>query len=161
MHEKTDELRTKTWSHLNGYIKSADQKASILLTAQFAFLGLYANVVTGLWSTSAQTFKLWVIASTALTFSAIACAVIVVFPRSADGDLMYWENISSGGFVRYVTKLRSLNGDSAEAELLQANYNLSVVAAQKYRWIRIGLVLSVAAIVTSTVSIGFYLASGG
>jgi len=52
------DFSTQTLSHLNEYIKFADQKASVLLTGQLAFLGLFVNFLNQTWSGTGTGFQI-------------------------------------------------------------------------------------------------------
>ncbi|MFC7175034.1 hypothetical protein ACFQL0_20020 [Haloplanus litoreus] len=66
-------------SHLNTYIKVADQKASILLTAQLAFLGLFSNALRTLFSDTGLLFHSLATLTTVAALAGIFLAGWVVY----------------------------------------------------------------------------------
>ncbi|QIB79068.1 hypothetical protein G3A49_13370 [Haloferax volcanii] len=132
----------RTQDHLNGYIKFADQKASILLTAQLAFIGLYSNIIKTSWENSASCFKL--ASAITILFGLIATGLAgwTIYPRTPDTQqgLMLWSGIKDMGETKYKKKIKSLESDDVFDEILDENHKLAIVAENKYRNLRISLI---------------------
>ena len=75
-----EDLVVQTHNHLNRYIGNADNKASILLTAQLAFLGLVANVIGDIPSDKTGV-TCFVVASAGVTVVRAFLSGFVVYPR--------------------------------------------------------------------------------
>ncbi len=139
-----DKLVTRTHDHLNRYITLADNKASILLTAQFAFLGLFANAIRVL---SIESDLIWwsALLSAGLGVVGIFLSGWVVYPKTPKPEtgLIFWENIieyeSADAFQREIIELE--DGES-QKQLIQENYDLANVASTKYRYLRWSLRVS-------------------
>lgn len=153
------EFAERTHDHLNRYISLADRKASLLLSAQLAFLGLFANVVRTGWQGSAFCFKLITFLVVAFGLAAAIFAGLVVYPRTPDTDdgLMFWSSILSQPIDEYVDEVSSLDDDSALEALLRENYMLASVANSKYKNLRITLILTAITVVLTVLSIAVLL----
>ncbi len=158
-----EDLTQKTHSHLNTYITSADQKASILLTAQFAFVGFYSSGVSNVWTNSSSCFKLF----SGLTISAGLIGAIlagaVVYPRSPKGDengLMFWESISNQSQSEFVSNVTSLSNADALEEVVSQNHTLAGVAETKYKFARFALIATAVTVGFAALSAGSYFLVG-
>jgi hypothetical protein len=133
------ELAVQTQDHLNKYIAAADQKASILLTGQFAFLGLTATAVNDIIKTAESAF--WVLSVGTAVSGVIAAffAIVVIYPRtpSPEKGFIYWGNILSHGSPdKFQQEVNSLSDDEILKELSIQNYMLAKVADRKYDHLR-------------------------
>lgn len=149
-----DELVTRTHDHLNRYITLADNKASILLTAQFAFLGLFANAIRIL---TIESDLVWwsALLSTGFGVIGIFLSGWVVYPKTPKPEtgFIFWENISeyesAEAFQKAINKLG--DGDAQE-QLVRENYDLAKVASNKYYYLRWSLRFSGAMVLLMVVS---------
>lgn len=84
-----------TKDHLNTYIKQADQKASILLTAQLAFLGLFANALKALSISNQIWVRNFAYASGVAGLIGVFIAGWTIFPRTPKQEtgFIFWDNI--------------------------------------------------------------------
>lgn len=138
-----EELAQRTHDHLNTYISSADQKASILLTAQFAFIGLFGNGVGAVWKTAGVGFKAFSGLTAIAGLVSIVFSGLVIYPRSPtgnEGGLIFWESIINRDQDQFVAEMSSLSNQAALDELVQQNYVLAKVADQKYGHTKISLI---------------------
>lgn len=133
-----DELVTRTHDHLNQYISLADNKASILLTAQIAFLGLFANAMRQLVFES--TVVWWsTLLSAGLAVVGIFLSGWVVYPRTPKPEtgLIFWENIVKyDSSTKFWNEIEDLEEGEARKELVEQNYDLAAVAHNKYKYLR-------------------------
>ncbi|TKX61119.1 hypothetical protein EXE48_08715 [Halorubrum sp. ASP1] len=149
-----DELVTRTNDHLNQYISLADNKASILLTAQIAFLGLFANAVSDL-SIESQIVRWGAILSVGFTVAGVFLSGWVVYPRTPKPEtgLIFWENI-----IEYDSKeefrdeFKQLEDGRAQTELIEENYDLATVASSKYCFLRWSLRFTAGTVVFAVIA---------
>ncbi|QLG62034.1 Pycsar system effector family protein [Halorarum salinum] len=149
-----DDLVTRTHDHLNQYISLADNKASILLTAQVAFLGLFANAVSNL---SIEAPIVWwsALMSAGFTVIGVFLSGWVVYPRTPKPEtgLFFWENI-----VEYDSKetfreeFEQLEDGGPREELIEENYDLATVAHNKYHFLRWSLRLTAGTVVFAVIA---------
>lgn len=144
------ELAGRTQDHLNEYIVAADRKASILITGQFAFLGLMATALTNLDQPPSGWLLWFVIATAVCGILAVLFAVVVIYPRtpSPEQGFIYWGNITqheSG--ESFHEAVNSLDDEEAMKTLNKENYSLARVAEKKYGYLRWSLRATVAMIV--------------
>lgn len=153
------EFVRETHSHLNTYITSADQKSSILLTAQFAFLGLFGNALKEGWGTTTGAFKIFAVLTVITGLIGIAFAGLVVYPRSPKGDeegLMFWESIQGREESKFVEEIRSLDEEGILEEQIKQNYSLAKVADSKYRYTRLSLISTGLMVLLAVISAAVY-----
>jgi hypothetical protein len=134
-----ENLAEKTQDHLNKYITAADNKASILLTGLFAFLGFSATLINDILSETSTLFNLFASLGAISGLIAAFLAGLVVYPRTPNPEngFIYWENIlEHGERDDFVDAVEKLDGDSALTELSKENYDIAKVAHQKYRYLR-------------------------
>ena len=154
-----DNLVERTYDHLNHYISLADNKASILLTAQFAFLGLDANALSNL-AVDSQLVRWCSLLSGASGVVSIFLAGWVVYPRmpKPQKGLIFWENI-----IEYDSadnsqeEVNGLNDGDVRDRLAQENYHLAEVAHGKYSYLRWSLRGTAVMLLLAVVSTGAYL----
>ena len=149
-----DDLVTRTNDHLNRYISLADNKASILLTAQVAFLGLFANGMSDL---SIESRIVWWSALISVGFTVVGVFLSgwVVYPRTPKPEtgLIFWENI-----VEYDSKetfqeeFQQLEDGRPKEELIDENYDLATVANNKYCFLRWSLRLTAGTVVFAVIA---------
>jgi hypothetical protein len=139
------EFATRTHDHLNHYISAADTKASILLTAQLAFLGLTASAAANLVS-KAGAVSYWLgVGAAGAGVLGVGVSISVIYPRTPQEEtgFIFWENIvtydDAGAFVDAFADLPSAN--TTEHIVIQ-NHHLASVADRKYRHLRVSLVLT-------------------
>lgn len=143
-----DQFTERTQDHLNKYITAADQKASILLTGQFTFLGLLATATREFVRTSGELFY-WLSIGTAVAgITAALLAIAVIYPRSPSPEegYIYWESIIQfESKEKLHKKFEKLSESDLTKEIVMQNYMLAKVANKKYcylRWsLRITLVM--------------------
>lgn len=140
----SSDFAERTHDHLNRYITLADRKASILLSGQLAFLGLFANVVNAGWQTSALCFKLTAAFTVVFGLTTAFFGGRVIYPRTPDTDdgLMLWSSILTRSIDDYVDEISHLSDDDALEAISKENYMLASVADNKYENLRITLILT-------------------
>jgi len=146
------ELAGRTQDHLNEYIIAADRKASILITGQFAFLGLAATAISNLERVTESWFRGFVIATAVLGILAILLAIVVIYPRtpSPSEGFIYWGNITQHGSADdFHDAVTSLNDEGKLKTLNEENYALATVAKTKYRYLRWSLRATVAMVLSA------------
>lgn len=143
----SEQLAERTQDHLNEYIIAADRKASILVTGQFAFLGLAANALPDFSHSPPRLFRWSVIATAFFGILAVLLAVIVIYPRtpSPEEGYIYWGNITKHkSCTAFHEAVESLNDSEAFETLNKDNYSLARVAEKKYEYLRWSLRSTVA-----------------
>lgn len=153
-------LAKQTNDHLNTYIKLADQKASILLTGQLAFLGLAATVIVDILSETTTEFHLLAGLGAACGLGGMLFAGSVIFPRTpkANEGYIFWEHIlEHDSREEFQDRFSELSGSETLDELVKENYALAKVAHRKYRHLRISLAATAGMIIFATISTGVYL----
>jgi len=135
----SEQLAERTQNHLNEYIIAADRKASILITGQFAFLGLAATALSNLNQAPSGWFRWFSIGMAIVGVIAVFLAVIVIYPRtpSPERGFIYWGNITqykSG--EDFHDAVASLDEEEAMETLNKENYSLAKVAGKKYEYLR-------------------------
>lgn len=124
--------------HHNEYIKLADKKASVLLSAQLTYLALFANLVGNSWSSGAGVFKLMSGLTIGLIIIAIFFATRAVYPNEPETDqgLILWKSIISRPSTEYQESVRNKTQQELFNELVDENYQLAQVTDEKYSNIR-------------------------
>jgi hypothetical protein len=151
------ELAKQTIVHLNTYIKVADQKASILLTAQFAFLGFSVTVINDILPATSPEFRMFAALGAVSGLAGAFFSGAVVFPRTpkARTGFIFWEHILEfESREKFQDNFNNLSDEDALHELTKQNYSLAKVAEQKYQYLRYSL-FSTAAMVVFAVVAGF------
>lgn len=154
-----EELAKRTHTHLNTYISSADQKASILITAQFAFLGFYGSGISNVWTSTSFCFKLYSALSIMTGLIGAALAGWVVYPRSPQGEengFMFWESITAKNQSEFVSDVTDLSDSDALKELIKQNHSLAEVADSKYKFTRFALIATAISVGFASLSAGTY-----
>lgn len=155
-----EQLAERTLSHLNTYIGAADQKASILLTAQFAFLGFSATIVNDILSGTSRCFQIAAVLGAASGLIGAAFAGSVVYPRTpkAETGFVFWEHILEfESRSEFQDAFGELDSDEALNELTKQNYSLAKVADRKYDHLRWSLLATAGMVVFAVVAVGIYL----
>lgn len=155
-----EQLAERTLSHLNTYIGAADQKASILLTAQFAFLGFSATIVNDILAATSDCFQVVAVLGTVSGLVGAAFAGSVVYPRTpkAEEGFVFWEHILEfGSRSEFQDAFSELDSDAALSELTKQNYSLAKVADRKYEHLRWSLVGTAGMVVCAVIAVGIYL----
>lgn len=134
----------RTLSHLNEYIKFADQKASILLSGQLTFLGLFANLLIGTWSDSVCAFQVLSTITVALSLISAILAALVIYPQtsSSGSNLFFWENIRHYSEDKYEDKIKSLDEEGVLDQFVEENYELANIASSKYTRLKQALIVT-------------------
>ncbi|WP_420182078.1 Pycsar system effector family protein [Haloarcula sp. KBTZ06] len=138
-------------------IRSADQKASMLLTGQFAFLGLFANVVAPIWKDGGPTFHRLTALTTIAAFGSILAAAVVVFPREGDGDLLYFAENADKNKEKYVEEIMELDAENRSKELLRSDHSLSTIANRKHSYVRISVIGAVLSVCFGVIAITAFM----
>lgn len=138
----TDELAKIIHKHVNQYISLADKKASILLTAQLAFLGLYANLLSGIWLSRGVLFHSLALISVAGGALSIFFAAGVVYPRTpSPGDgVFFWGDIRDRSLEQYIEDIAQMEPTDQTRSLIEEIHYLACVARKKYNWFRASMV---------------------
>ncbi|QRV17443.1 hypothetical protein JMJ58_21035 (plasmid) [Haloterrigena salifodinae] len=128
------ELARTIHEHLNTYISSADQKASILLTAQLAFLGLIANVFLDVWQLEEQILQITLLLTVGVNIVAMVFSGLVVLPRTpSEKDMyLYWGNIIDEEIDEFTDDMKDFSDSSSFEQLVKEDYYLAKVADKKY-----------------------------
>lgn len=133
------ELAGRTQDHLNSYITAADQKASILLTGQLAFLGLTATATGDLINTDGGSLY-WLSIGTAVAgIVAAFLAITVVYPRapSPEKGFIFWGNITEYDSAEdFQNAFAGLSNSDIKSVVITQNYMLAKVADKKYKYLR-------------------------
>lgn len=148
--------------HLNTYIRIADQKASILLTAQLAFLGLFSNALRTLFPDTGLLFHGLAILSVIGGLVGIFLAIWVVYPRThppdADKGFFFWADILDYATASdYSEALTELENDGIHDELTSENYTLAKIAREKYYYLKWSLRATAAMVMFAASASGLYL----
>ncbi|OIB56143.1 Pycsar system effector family protein [Natrialba sp. SSL1] len=129
------ELAKVIHEHLNTYISSADQKASILLTAQLAFLGLIANVFMDLWELDGTVLQVLLVATVGANLAAMVFSGLVVLPRTPSEKeiYLYWGNIVDKEVDEFTEDVKDFDETGSFDQLVKEDYYLAKVADKKYQ----------------------------
>lgn len=148
-----DDLATETKSHLNKYIGLADQKASLLLTGQLAFLGLSTTALTEVFSIDGSLFEVLAILTIASGISGILLSIGVIYPRTpkAEKGFIFWGNIVEYDSPEaFQDGFHDLEAPERLDNLVTQNYYLADVASRKYCWLRWALRATVLMVLCGT-----------
>ncbi|EJN56901.1 Pycsar system effector family protein [Halogranum rubrum] len=162
MNDEQEAFVYAVQDHLNTYIRVADRKASILLTAQLAFLGLFSNALRTLFPGTGLVFQALAILSAGAGVAGIFLAGWVVYPRTqppdADEGFFFWDDILAHTTAAdYGEALTGLETDGVHDELTSENYTLAEVAQEKYHYLRWSLRATAVMIILACISGGIYL----
>lgn len=155
------ELTGRIQDHLNKYILGADQKASILLTGQLAFLGLAATTVKDLIKTTGELFYWSSIGAGGAGIVAAFFAIVVIYPRtpSTDEGFIFWGNIvTHGSAENFREAFDNLPDSDINREVITQNYMLAKVANKKYKYLRWSLRVTLLMVILASFAGGIYLA---
>lgn len=154
-----DFIADRTFSHLNNSIKLADQKASILLSGQLAFVGLYLNFFgSALKQNTVLLASSGGVALSSLVGILFAAAVITPRTIDTDGGLFLWTSIlQRENACEYESDIEKMSPEDLRSEVLKQNYHLSQIATRKYRALRLAILFSDGMVLTAAVSIGIWL----
>jgi hypothetical protein len=155
MSSSPTDFSTQTLSHLNAYIKFADQKASILLTGQLAFLGLFVNFLNQIWPGPSIEFQILSAVTIGATLVAGVFAGWVIYPQTdpSGENLLFWENIKTKSLDDYESKIKDLDEGSALDELIEENHLLAEVVSNKYRRLKISLISTAGTVLFATFAV--------
>lgn len=146
----TREFVYNTKDHLNTYIKQADQKASILLTAQLAFLGLFANALKTLSTANLVWVQVLALVSGVAGLISALAAGWTVYPRTPEQEkgFILWDNIRQyDSESDFRSAIHGLEEDGIVDEVIGENYKLADVAKKKYCFLRISLIATAVMVV--------------
>lgn len=132
------EFSRLTQNHLNGYIKLANQKASILLTAQLAFLGIFISTLRRPGIGDDKTL-LWMTILTILSaLTAALFAARTIYPNTPETNrgLLLWYSIKQKGLSQYKSEINDADSEVLLDELIEENFQLAKVADEKYKNLR-------------------------
>ena len=142
MPSPSADLSTQTFTHLNAYVKFADQKASILVTGQLAFLGLFVSFLNQVWPGHSIEFRILSALTIGATLVAGVFAGWVIYPQTdpSGENLLFWGNINKKSLSDYESAIKNLDEGAALDELIEENYLLAEVASNKYCRLKISLI---------------------
>lgn len=156
-----DELLKISHEHINGYIKFADQKASILLSGQIASLALVLNLVPSNWSDFQMNLVGAIVLSLLALIVAIIFSLLTIFPRSEtknDPGFIFWENVlAHGDSTHFGKSVSSLTQGDAMNSLSNEVYNVSIIAKRKYSFLKWSIIATGGFLIFSILSIIIYL----
>lgn len=137
-----EELAHRAQKRLDKYILGADRKSSILITAQFAFIGLVLNVVRPVWGDTDVCTKILIGFGIGAGIFGVTFAGLVIYPRETvpKKGYLFWEDILEHERREYIWKAQSVPSDEALKETVEQNYALSKIASKKYGFFRLSLV---------------------
>lgn len=140
--------------HLNEYISLADKKASVLLSAQLAFIGLSANVLNNIWGEAGSPFKILSLLAILFVAGAAFFAAKAVYPNTPETaqGLVLWASIVKKGEGNYLREVKEKSDEELLEEVIEENYKLAEVADRKYNDVRWTLWFTAATIVITIVS---------
>jgi len=154
MSELSDnELTKETKNHLNKYIGLADQKASLLLTGQLAFLGLSTTALNEVFSIDGCLFEVLAILTIASGIAGILLSISVIYPRTpkAEKGFIFWGNIVEYDSPEaFREDFHDLEASERLDNLVTQNYYLADVASRKYCWLRWALRATVLMVLCGT-----------
>jgi len=156
----TVQLIERTHDHLNTYITAADQKASILLTGQFAFLGLAATASSDILGNTGQLFDILAGVTAVIGVVAAVLAIAVIYPRTpSPGDsVIYWGDIQRrANREEYRDAVSELDDSDSLTALVDQNYTLAEVANSKYGFLRWSLRFTLAMTGVAAITVLVYL----
>lgn len=148
-----DQFIIETLTQTKSNIQSADKKASTLLAGQFAFLGLFANVVAPVWDDGGSAFHYLTALALLGALGSILAAAIVVFPREGDRNLLYFSEIADKDRETYVKEVISLDAEGRSKELLRCDYAISTIADRKHTYVRLSVVGAILAVFFGTAAL--------
>jgi hypothetical protein len=162
MNDEQESFVYAVQDHLNTYIRAADKKASILLTAQLAFLGLSLNALRTLFPNTGTGFRILAVLGGLSGVAGIFLAGWVVYPRTQPPDtaegFFFWDDILEHATAAdYNEALSELGDEDVQDELTSENYALAGIAQEKYYYLRWSLRATAAMILLSVVAVGIYL----
>lgn len=156
MFMKSSELLQLSHNHVNGYIKSADQKASILLGGLLTFLGLFLNIIDNVWSQLEVLTQFFIGLSVACVIITIGLLSLVISPR-VGGEIkkgyIYWGNIlEHNNKDEFVDEVSGLDDSDITSELGEEVYSVSRIADVKYKWLNRALLSTVISFVIGLIA---------
>lgn len=148
------DFANQTLSHLNEYIKFADQKASVLLTGHLAFLGLFVNFLNENGSGAGIEFKVLAAVTIVGTLLAGMFAGWVIYPQTEPSGeaLLFWENINAKSLDNYESDIKGLDEDAVVSELIEENHLLAEIASNKYWRLKVSLISTAGTVLFATLS---------
>lgn len=146
-----------SYEHQNTYIKLADQKASLILTAHVAYLGLFLNFAGNLWPKASVCLKILIIYTLIAIVGVVAFAARAVYPSTPETPtgLILWESIVNQSMEEYRYEILSHRSrDELLVELTDETYQLAQAADNKYINIRYSMFLMCVVVFGSIVIAG-------
>lgn len=127
--------------HQNGYIRVADNKASILLSGLVAYLGLTLSAIGANFGSEGIIFLVIAGGSILSALVAIYFAASAVYPNTptTTQGLMMWESILEKSEEGYREAIQEKSSEELLDELIDENYQLASVNDTKYEQVRCAL----------------------
>ena len=135
---------------LNQFIWVADAKATVLVGASLAIVGLLlTNRPAAFWPFVANMLAVVLFGISALL------GLTVLYPRRAgEGkDILFWEDIYKMSLSEYKATVERLDPNQVESEYITHNFYVSKVLHRKYFAIKWGIVLFIAGTLCTFISI--------
>lgn len=148
--------------HLNKYISLADNKASILLSALVAYLGISLSVIGSSWADLTGEFKILSGLTVITALAAVYFSAKAVYPNTPETPqgLILWDSITAKDREEYQSEIMEKPEKRLLEELIDENYKLAEVSVKKYTRVRRALLFTGATVALAifTVSVFLYLA---
>jgi len=131
---ETAEFVLTVQEHLNQYIELADRKASILLSALIAYLGISFGVISSTWIGSGLIYKIASVVTVGTALFAVTFAAGAVYPNTpkTPQGLILWDSIADWTREQYMDEIFSKSEEDLLEELIDENYQLAEVNVKKY-----------------------------
>jgi hypothetical protein len=155
------EFATQTRQHLNKYIKLADQKSSILLSAQIAYIGFTGNFIQSSWMSSSGCLRILSVLTLLSAIGAVAFAGRVVYPKTpkTKQGLFLWESIADRTGPAFRKEILAKTQDELRDELIDENHKLAKVSTRKYYNLRWSLRMTAITVMISIILGGLVILS--
>lgn len=126
------------YHHQNKYIDLADRKASLLLTAHLAYLGLFTNTMSRIWHVAPDLAKMLSIITGLAVIVTIVCSTKAVYPKTPETPqgLILWESVTKYTINEYRDEILGRSESKLEEEMIDEAYKLAEVANNKYPYVR-------------------------
>lgn len=137
-----DEFALLVNEHINSYIRLADNKASILLSALVAYLGISLGVLGSLWSGGGTFFQISSSLTVLTALLAVYYSASAVYPKTPETPqgLILWDSIAKRTREEYLGEIKNRSDEQLLEELIDENYMLAKVSVEKYSQVRSALI---------------------
>jgi hypothetical protein len=156
-----EDLLQLSHDHINGYIKIADQKASILLSGQLAFLALSTNLVPSEWGSLPICIRVLVVSTVLFILGAISFSILTVIPREESegrAGYIFWNDIlEHNDGSQFVDNAKKLSNENVVDSLGKEVYNVSKIAERKYSNLKISIYLTTVFLILGVLAAVLYL----